>query len=193
MTRHRYFHGGIAAATLAVALTAACGGSTPKASSPAGSGPAKPAAGSAATRTGGATDFCRLVTRDEAQAAVGKPLLAGVSLPVKVTVGGRQGNCKYLSSYVNPATHSKSLVSVIVLGTKLTRAQYDDVVSEAGASAKPISGLGETAIFFSGIVATFDHGVALTLQIVRDDRSVPSEDVMTKLAGTALGRARGLL
>jgi len=112
---------------------------------------------------------------------------------VKVSEGGRQGSCKYLSSYVNPTTHSKSIVSVIVLGTKFTRAQYDEVLAEVGPDAKPVSGLGETAIFFSGVVATFDHGVALTLQIVRDDRSVPSQAVMTKLAGTALGRARGLL
>ncbi|MEP6598011.1 MAG: hypothetical protein ABJB98_01015 [Actinomycetota bacterium] len=188
-------------AALALVLTA-CGGGSKSASKstiPAGQGSsASSAAGSAttaaATATGGSGpfDFCRLITQAEAQDAVGKPLAAGVSTSGQSVPGHLAGGCKYLSATFNPQTSRKSLVQAIYLG-KMTRSQFDQVTTGPGKiETKPVSGLGEVALYAPGLLTWFDQGIALTIQVVRDDGSSPDVAVLTGLAHKVTDRAGDL-
>lgn len=144
------------------------------------------AASGAPTLPGGSFDFCRLITSDEAQAAAGKPVKTG-HRSSSTSPLGPVGGCVYLTK--DTSTTSRSLVNVVFLGNKLTRALFDQqVTAKVGSQAQPVPGLGEKAIYFTGIIAVFDHGIALTVQIVKDN--VPgSVATLTGLAHKALDRA----
>lgn len=180
---------------LALALTACGGGSSPAAKS---KDPAAKSTGSAAGTSGskGATGLCKLISQDEAQDAVGQPLATGVSTSGQ-TPAGLSGGCKYLGTTVNTKTNGKGIVQVIILGTKLTRAQYDEATASEGkigaeAGAKPVPGLGETAFYVPGILTLFDRGLAMSVQVVKADRSPVDAAVIIKLARQALDRSGDL-
>lgn len=180
------------AVVLTLALTACGSSSKPPSKVAASRAPgATSSAGSQASSPSGSFDVCRLVTRDEAQAAVRTTLQAGIHLS-RQSATGLQGSCRYLSSNAS----QKSVVNVVLLGTKFTRAQYDLLVgAKRGPASRQVAGLGETAVYnpAAGAIGVFDRGIWLALQIFRDDRSVPPLAVMTRLAGKALrrlGRAR---
>lgn len=91
---------------------------------------------------------------------------------------------------INFTQKSQTLVSVGFYGNKISRSQFDqEVTSKVGAAGKPVSGLGEAAVYIAGVVAVFDHGSALQVQIVKDN--VPSTDLplLTALARLALARS----
>jgi hypothetical protein len=142
-------------------------------------------AGAASSLPSGSFDFCRLITQDEAQAAVGKPVKVGIRSSQQSPLGP-VGGCVYGST--DTTQTSRTLVNVVFLGNKLTRALFDQQVSaKVGSAAKPVAGIGEKAIYFTGIIAVFDHGIALTVQTVKDN--VPgTEAVLTVLAHKALDR-----
>ena len=168
----------------ALALTA-CGSDLPASTSaPSTSGPSS---SPAASQTAGGFDFCRLVTLAEAQAAVGRPVKVGLSSSEK-TVLGPGGGCVYAS--IDFTQQSQTLVNIGFYGNKISRSQFDqEVTSKVGAAGKPVSGLGEAAVYIPGVVAMFDHGSALQVQIVKDN--IPSTDIalLTRLARKALERS----
>lgn len=192
---------------LALALSACGGGSTPAAerrettatSVPGGSTAASTAPGAAAgTAAGskGSAGLCRLISQAEAEQALGKAVEAGVPTS-RQTPDGLMGGCKYLGATVNPSTSSKGIVQVIVLGTKLTRAQYDELSAGDGkigseAEAQPVPGVGETATYVPGILFTFDAGIVMFVQAVKDDQTTVPLATMTELAQKALDRAGDL-
>ena len=173
----------------AFALTACGSGSPASSSTPLSSTPSTagtPSAG-AGGQTAGTFDFCQLVTSAEAQAAVGRPVKVGISTS-EITVLGPGGGCVYAS--INFTKKLQTIVNVGFYGNRIVRSQFDqEVTSKVGAAGKPVSGLGETAIYIPGVVAVFDRGTALQIQIVKDN--VPSTDIalMTKLARKALERS----
>ena len=106
----------------------------------------------------------------------------------EITPLGPGGGCVYVSA--DFTEQSKTLVNVGFYGNKISRTQFDqEVTSKVGAAGKPVSGLGEAAVYFDGVVAVFDQGTALQVQIVKDN--VPSTDValLSGLARKALNRA----
>ena len=101
---------------------------------------------------------------------------------------GPGGGCVYAS--INFTQKSQTLVNVGFYGNKISRSQFDqEIASKVGAAGKPVSGLGEAAVYIAGVVAVFDHGSALQVQIVKDN--VPSTDLplLTALARLALARS----
>jgi hypothetical protein len=198
--RRRRAQGSAIALTMALALVA-CGsadgsadGSTSRSglTTPAGSAvprasdapSASPSSGSA-TQPSGAYDFCRLVSPAEAVAILGKPA-KDAKRTSSTTALGPVGSCAYLST--DYTLTSPSIVNVVYLGNKISRSQYDEETAEIRASAKPVPGLGETASFIPGLITIFDHGVAMTVQVVNG--GVPAGRApLTALAHTTLERA----
>ncbi len=179
---------------LAFALTACGGASSPAAKSKDPAAKSTSTAGNSGSK--GATGLCKLISQGEAQDAVGQPLATGVSTSGQ-TPAGFSGGCKYLGTTVNTKTNGKGVVQVIILGTKLTRAQYDEATASEGkigaeAGAKPVPGLGETAFYVPGLVTLFDRGLAMTVQVVKADRSPVDAAVIIKLARKALDRSGDL-
>ncbi len=179
---------------LAFALTACGGASSPAAKSKDPAAKSTSTAGNSGSK--GATGLCKLISQGEAQDAVGQPLATGVSTSGQ-TPAGFSGGCKYLGTTVNTKTNGKGVVQVIILGTKLTRAQYDEATASEGkigaeAGAKPVPGLGETAFYVPGLVTLFDRGLAMTVQVVKADRSPVDAAVIIKLARQALDRSGDL-
>lgn len=140
--------------------------------------------GEPVSQPAGAYDFCRLVSSAEAEAILGKPAKDARRTSSKTTLGP-VGSCAYLST--DYTLKSQSIVNVIYLGNKITRAQYDQETSDLRANAKPVAGLGESAIFIPGLIAVFDHGVAMTVQVIKG--SVPADlALLTALAHKTLER-----
>lgn len=199
--RRRLTQAGAVAVGMALVL-AACGGSSSAGRNTAPSSPAT-TAGSGATpassstdpasvqsggksdsQPAGAYDFCRLVSRAEAEAILGKPSKDPKHTSSKTPLGP-VGSCAYLST--DFTLKSQSIVNIVYLGNKISRAQYDQETSDLRAQGKPVAGLGEAAIFIPGLIAVFDHGVGLTVQIVKG--SVPADrELLTELAHKTLDR-----
>jgi hypothetical protein len=139
---------------------------------------------------GGAFDYCTLITAAEARGAVGKPVGVGLTGPAQQTPVGPAGGCRYLAT--GTSVDSKTIVSVVVLGNKVTRAEYNQELLAKMNGSTPVAGLGETAVYIPGLVAVFDHGLAVTVQVVT--KNVPSTDValLSGLARHVLDRADGL-
>jgi hypothetical protein len=193
----------LACGTLALALgLTACGGSA-KSPQSIGSGPGDtPAAtsgstagarstGSGATGASAGGDFCSLVTADQARAILGRAVQPG--LPRSgTTPAGVSGSCIYKDAHIvvgKPGT----IVNIMVLGTKVPRAVYDQELkgNPDAPDITPLSGLGEDAFSIPGVVTVFDHELVLSLQIMKD--GVPVDAVtITDLLRTALGRAGNL-
>jgi hypothetical protein len=198
--------GPIGVLALALALPACGGGSTPAAERPETSATSDPEAGTAvgpeassATGTEAGSndsgDYCRLISQAEAEQVLGVAVEAGVPSSGEGVAGPDVGGCKYLGTAVDPSTSSKGIVQVAVLGTELTRAQYDELAGEgaADASAQPVPGLGETAFYLPGAtIFWFDAGLAMFVQVVKADRTPVTVAEITALAQTALERAGGL-
>ena len=165
--------------------TSAGSGATPTSSSAEGSVQSGSGSGSGSgSESAGTYDFCRLVSSAEARAILGKPVKVQNHSSSK-TVLGPVGSCAYFST--DYTLKSQSVVNVIYLGNKITRAQYDQETSDLRAKAKPVAGLGEAAIFIPGIIAVFDHGVAVTIQVIKG--SVPADGaLLTALARKTLER-----
>lgn len=191
--------GGAVAVALAFALTA-CGSSSNSAGKDAAPSAPATSAGSGATSSttsgseqtdgaptsqgAGGYDFCQLITSAEAQAILGKPVKVKNHSSSKTALGP-VGSCAYFST--DYTLQSQSVVNVIYLGNKITRAQYDQQVSKLGVGAKPVSGLGEAAMFIPGLIGVLDHGVGMTIQVIKNN--VPADvALLTALAHTTLER-----
>ncbi|HEY8827728.1 MAG TPA: hypothetical protein VIM17_08215 [Jatrophihabitantaceae bacterium] len=198
----------LACGTLALALAlTACGGSAkPSQNKGPGSGGTPAATGTSTTTSSAATsgsaagggstgtsaggDYCSLVTRDEAQAVLGRAVQPGLSRS-GTTPAGVSGSCIYNDA--NPVVGKPAVVNVIVLGTKIPRSVYDQELKgdPDAPDIKPLSGLGEDAFFIPGVVTVFDHGLVLSLEIIKDGVPVDTATI-TDLLRTALGRAGNL-
>lgn len=126
--------------------------------------------------------FCSLVSADEAHTVLGVPVQPGVSR-TGAGPAGRAGSCLYKVTKPDPSV--PSVVNVIVLGTKIPRSIYDQ---ELRHDRTPLSGLGEDAFSIPGVVTVFDHGLVLSLEIIKGGRPVETA-VITQLLRKALGRA----
>lgn len=170
------------AATSAPATSAGAGATPASSSTDSGSVQSGSESGS---QPAGAYDFCRLVSPAEAQAILGKPVKVQNHSSSKTALGP-VGSCAYFST--DYTLKSQSVVNVIYLGNKITRAQYDQQISKLGAAAKPVPGLGEAAMFIPGLIGVFDHGIGMTVQVIKN--SVPADGaVLTGLAHETLDRA----
>jgi hypothetical protein len=177
----RWMPGAAIALALAFAV-AACGSASGTGSVGGATSSASPAmsAASDATRTSnalpatgptasaspvaGGYDFCRLVRPAEAAAILARPT-KDARRTSSTTALGPVGSCAYLST--DYSLTSQSIVNVVYLGNRISRTQYDEESAELRASAKPVPGLGETASFIPGLITVFDHGVAMTVQVIK--------------------------
>lgn len=198
MTRPLRRQAGKGAATgmLLFALTACTGGSagsTTGSNSPSASSSSSHSATSGPTQASAAAavegDFCRLLSNGEAQAALGKPVKAGVSTRSD-TPFGPGGGCIYRAKDISSS--SISLVNVILFGDKIPRSVFDQqALAKLGSTAHLVAGLGEVARFVGGpgggLVVVFDHGRWLTVQVVNATKT-SGVTQLTQLTRTALGR-----
>lgn len=185
---------------LALALTlTACGGSSPDttadqddtaAASSAASDVTQESDNSTGSAASGAptdTDICALVSKDEAEEAVGASLEDGESKG-EIQLVGLVGSCVYRGT---DASQGPTVVNMIVLGTTVPRSVFDNEILGDMADGQEVAGLGEIAYSVPGIVVLFDQGLVLSLQIVKEQ--VPADTaVLADLLGTALDRADAL-
>lgn len=195
------------ALALALALTACGGSSKPSASTtlassgnsagtaastaPSSAGTSGSASGSGSGATGSTTGggFCALVSADEARTVLGVVVKPGVSVKAAAQSAGPAGSCLYLSP------DSQSQVNLGVLGNKVPRAVFDQQLKGgAGGDAMLVSGLGETAFSVPGVVFVYDHGLVLSLQILKHAVTIGhaaavDTAVITDLLRKALSRA----
>ncbi|MEP7020513.1 MAG: hypothetical protein ABI808_07675 [Pseudonocardiales bacterium] len=193
-----------AALALTLALTGCGGSAKPAKQKAAGTGASSVVAGStapaspttAAAGTGSqpsTTDgggFCSLVTAEEAHAIVGIELTPGRSR-TGPGPAGPAGSCLYKAATPDPK--APTVVQVIVLGTKVPRSVYESELKHdpEGGPTTAVPGLGEDAFSIPGIVTVFDHGLVLTLEVVKGGRPGDTAAVVA-LVRTALSRAGAL-
>lgn len=124
-----------------------------------------PSGKSGAQSTGG-YDFCQLITSAEAETMLGTPVKLKDHSSSKNEFG-LLGQCGYQST--DYPSKSASMVHVIYLGNKMSRAQYDQDATAIwnGEKANPAPGLGETAAFLDGQMVVFDHGAELHFQMIK--------------------------
>jgi hypothetical protein len=200
----------LACSTLALALAlTACGGSAKSSQSKGSGSGSTPAATNVATKSAPATagstagagsagsgstslkpggDFCSLVTLDQARAVLGRAVAPGLSR-TGATPGGVSGSCVYKDK---PAVGKPpTVVNMMVLGSTFPRAAYDQELkgNPDAPVMTPVSGLGEDAFSIPGVVTLFDHGLVLSLQIMKDGVPVDTATI-TDLLRVALGRAQ---
>jgi len=138
--------------------------------------------GAEASEPGG--DLCRLVTRDEAEAIVGRPLDDGRASETDGP-SGTVGSCVYMIAEGGTAT---TIVNVAVVGTTLTREQFDAELAGDAPDAESVTGVGEVALLVQpGVLMVFDGGVALSVQILVDGQGAAT-DVLVDVAAKALDR-----
>jgi hypothetical protein len=182
-------------ALLAVAVLSlsACGGGSdsPKADSSTSSSNSSPAATTSAASGGGASpasgsdDMCRLVTKAEAESYTGKTFGDGRATSSDGPLG-LVGSCVYSLPGSNGAL--TTIVNVIVLGDKVTADQFDAQLGSDAPEATAVDGVGEKALLVQpGILAVFDHGVAMTVEILTDSNPAAT-DVLVTAAKNALQR-----
>ena len=144
--------------------------------------------GSAASGAPTDTDFCSLVTKDEAETAVGGSVEEGTSVG-EMQVLGLVGSCVYNGT--DSTLGATTVVNIIMLGTTVPRSLFDTEILGDFAEGEQISGLGEVAFAAPGMVVVFDQGLVLTLQILAGQ--VPADTtVIVELLRTALDRAAAL-
>ncbi len=135
--------------------------------------------GSRPVPTGG--DMCRLVTKAEAAALVGRDVQDGESTSSE-QAHGTTSSCMYHAAPVQPPT----LVHVFILGNKFSHDQFLELFSKApDATDQP--GIGEDAKFVPGVLSVYDHNTVLSVQIVVDGKPAPANTVIS-VAKKALGR-----
>jgi hypothetical protein len=192
LARRRTVHLRWCGAVLLLAMTAAaCGGDDSNASSDGSTTTSKSATTTtdASSSDGGGTvakggDLCRLVTKSEADAIAGKSLSDGRPTKSEGPLG-TTGSCSYIIAGASAAT---TVVNVVVLGTKVTRAQFDAQLAEDASDAASVDGVGESArLIQPGILAVFDNGAAITVEVIVDSTPV-GNDVLVKLARQVLDR-----
>lgn len=187
---------GCGAVAVALVLSACGGSASPAHQTAAGAGAASSSvvtagspAGGGSSGTGAKGDFCILVSADEAQAVLGVPVQPGLSR-AGTGPGGLGASCQYKpTNDTGPATELK----VIVLGTHISRSVYDQHIKGAAipGSITPVPGLGQDAFATTGTVTVFDHGLVLTLVIIKGGNFAAAA-VITALLRKALTRATGL-
>src|SRR3954454_289440 len=161
----------------AAASLVACGGSSSKAggtsSSSTSSSSTSSSSASAATSDSAAStspsassDMCRLVTKAEAESYTGKTFGDGRATSSDGPLG-LVGSCVYSLPGSNGAL--TTIVNVVVLGDKVTADQFDAQLGSDAPEATAVDGVGEKALLVQpGILAVFDHGVAMTVEILTD-------------------------
>lgn len=173
----------IAPVVLALGLVA-CGGSSKTATTAATTATTTAASGgvttiaaatsatsTAATGTAGG-DLCRLVTAAEAQAILGRPVGAGKVTKGAASPTGEVGSCVYRATN-DTGVIAKTIVNVAGFGTKVPRDAFFQQIGADAPTATKISGLGQDAFNVDGVVAVFDSGRAITVQIMVDGKPAP--------------------
>src|SRR4051794_40388150 len=178
----------------AVLSLSACGGggdgskadsSKSSNSSPAATTSAASGEGTSVTPASAGDDMCRLVTKAEAESYTGKTFGDGRATSSDGPLG-LVGSCVYSLPGSNGAL--TTIVNVVVLGDKVTADQFDAQLGSDAPEATSVDGVGEKALLVQpGILAVFDHGVAMTVEILTDGNPAAT-DVLVTAANNALQR-----
>ena len=185
----------IGPAVFAAALVA-CGGSsgsdttsaTTAAASAGVTTTARAATGSTPTVAAGTAggDLCRLVTAGEAEAALGRPVGPGKPTKGAASPTGEVGACLYRATN-DTGVIAQTIVNVGAFGTKVPRDVFLQQVGADAPTAVKVGGLGQDAFNIDGVVAVFDNGKAITVQIMVDGKPAP-QGTSVDLARKALSR-----
>ncbi len=189
--------GWVGVAVLAGLLLAACGGGgddsldTASVTTTDASAKSQPDAdgtddadGAAATTVLKSDDFCRVVTKAEAEAVTRKTFDAGTGTSSDGPLGGI-GSCVYKIIEGGRVT---TIVNIVVVGTKVPRDVYDKEIAGDAPDAKAVSGAGESALLIQpGLLSVFDDGVALSVQVLINSAPGSTDDLVA-LAKKALDR-----
>jgi hypothetical protein len=174
--------GGSASSSQASASGAASSsGATASSSSSGGQASGSDAGASTAADKG---DLCRLVTKAEAESATGRSFGDPRSTE-REGPGGTIGSCVY-SIVTNGA--ASTIVNIIVLGTKITREQFEGQLASDAPTATSVDGVGEVALLSQpGALVVFDRGVVISVQMLVEYQPIGT-DVLVTFARRALER-----
>ena len=154
--------------------------------SPGTSGTTTTAAGAATTSVATDTDLCRMVTKSEAEAVLGTAVGDGIMSASEGPLG-LVGSCRYRA--INDTAQAvRSVVHVVVVGTRVTAAQFDEQLAADAPNAEAVTGVGDKALLIQeGILAVFDGRAAITVQAVHDGKPL-NRAILVDLARKALDR-----
>lgn len=136
-----------------------------------------------------APDVCALITRTEAQTALGVPVAAGVADSQVQPGAGLVGNCVYRAA--DTKAHPLSLLTIAVIGTLVSPGSFENQVHTRAPDAKRVTGVGNEAFALPGTLFVFDNGLVLSVHLSTGQNPVPTA-TLVPLARTALGRSRPL-
>lgn len=175
---------------IAVLLGACSGASGPAATTspngaaaaPSGGAPTPGATGTTSPAVGtspaaGASDACRLLTKAEVEAAFHETMLEPVS---SVVHGGP--SCTY------EHTAGGGDLTVKISSSASSAAALKGVEGAYGAAATDLSGVGDAAFEFGGILIQFVKGTTLVTMASGDGPAIRSDDDFRALAKTVAGR-----
>ena len=98
---------------------------------------------------------------------------------------GRAGGCVYLPA--TPSAGAPSIVNVGLSGTTVTRDQFLAQITAKAPDATDVPDIGEVAKNVGGLLAVFDHGKAIDIQVVVD--GTPADmNTLVNLGRTVLNR-----
>jgi hypothetical protein len=139
-----------------------------------------------ATATKSSGDPCRLLTSDEAQAALGR----AVGVPTKLNRPGQQygtmSDCAYNATDQSAGPAS---VHVGILGESFPKDQWEQS-EKAQSGYEPVAGVGELAFYSSNDnkIDVFDHGRWIQAQLINSKRASEQKALLTDIARNALKR-----
>jgi hypothetical protein len=136
-----------------------------------------------------APDICSLITRTEAQAALGVPAAAGVADSQVQPGAGLVGNCVYRAA--DAKAHPLALLTIAVIGTLVSPGSFENQVHTRAPDAKRVTGVGNEAFALPGTLFVFDNGLVLSVHLSTGPNPVPIA-TLVPLARTALGRSKPL-
>ena len=190
----RWVAAGVLAAVLALAgcgsddSPSATGTMAEPASSTTAAAAASSPPDSPATAVATDTDLCRMVTKSEAEAVLGTVVGEGIMSASEGPLG-LVGSCRYRATN-DTAQAVRSVVNVVVVGTRITAAQFDEQLAADApdADAEAVAGVGDKALLIQeGILAVFDGRAAITVQAVHDGMPL-KRSILVDLAKKALDR-----
>lgn len=132
------------------------------------------------------TNLCRMVTKSEAEAVLGTAVGDGIMSASEGPLG-LVGSCRYRATN-DTAPAVRSVVNIVIVGTRVTVAQFDEQLAADAPDAEAVAGVGDKALLIQeGILAVFDGGAAITVQALHDGTPL-NRSILVDLAKKALDR-----
>jgi len=143
-----------------------------------------PGVAGSSTQASGPADACKLVTPDQAQAALGKPVKPAKAK--SLGPAGQGASCTYESTdFANGTSAGLALTISFFPHSSMSKSQFDK--NYGGTGSRSLAGLGDSAWYLGGILNVYDHGANLSIAIV-SLRAEATADQLARVARLAIQR-----